>query len=247
MRSTMFCLSPSWWACKTRAHSIGVSVSETKPETTIATAIDTANSRNTRPTMPPISSTGMNTAISEKVIEMMVKPISRAPLSAASNGRIPPSTWRTMFSSMTMASSTTKPTESVSASSVMLLIENPNTYIAAQVPISDTGTASAGMRVAETERRNRKITRTTRQIAMSSVSCTSTTEARIETERSISTSMRIDGGIEARYCGKRARTESTTATVFASGWRWIASTMARSLLNQLAILSFSTLSMTRAT
>ena len=101
----------------------------------MATAIVTANSRNTRPTMPPISSTGMNTAISENVIETMVKPISRAPLSAASNGRMPPSMWRTMFSSMTMASSTTKPTDSVSASSVMLLMEKPNAYIAAQVPI----------------------------------------------------------------------------------------------------------------
>ena len=60
-----------------RAHSIGVSVSDTKPDTMMATAIVTANSRNTRPTMPPISSTGMNTAISENVIEMMVKPISR--------------------------------------------------------------------------------------------------------------------------------------------------------------------------
>ena len=54
---------------------------------------------------------------------MMVKPISRAPFSAASNGRMPSSMWRTMFSSMTMASSTTKPTDSVSASSVMLLME----------------------------------------------------------------------------------------------------------------------------
>ena len=44
--------------------------------------IDTqiANSRNSRPTMPPISSSGMNTAISEKLIETMVKPISPAPL-----------------------------------------------------------------------------------------------------------------------------------------------------------------------
>ena len=72
-----------------RAHSIGVSVSETKPEMMIATEIVTANSRKMRPTMPPISSTGMNTAISENVIEMMVKPISLAPLSAASNGRMP--------------------------------------------------------------------------------------------------------------------------------------------------------------
>ncbi len=144
-RSSHICFfSPGWCPRSTRAHSIGVSVSETKPDTMIATAIVTANSRNTRPTMPPISSTGMNTAISEKVIEMMVKPISRAPFSAASNGRMPPSMWRTMFSSMTMASSTTKPTDSVSASSVMLLIEKPNAYIAAQVPTSEIGTASAG-------------------------------------------------------------------------------------------------------
>ena len=176
-----------------RAHSIGVSVSETKPEMMIATAIVTANSRNTRPTMPPISSTGMNTAISENVIEMMVKPISRAPLSAASNGRMPPSMWRTMFSSITIASSTTKPTDSVSASSVMLLIEKPNAYITAQVPISEIGTASAGMMVADTERRNRKITSTTSPIAISSVSCTSSTDSRTEIERSISTSMLIDG------------------------------------------------------
>jgi hypothetical protein len=29
--------------------------------------------------------------------------------------------------------------------------------------------------------------------------------------------MRIEDGIDAWYCGKRARTESTTATVLASG------------------------------
>src|SRR6266540_7150991 len=153
------------WARSTRAHNIGVRVSETNPETMIATDTVTANSRNTRPTTPPISSTGMNTAISEQVIEMMVKPISRAPLSAASNGRMPPSMWRMMFSSMTMASSTTKPTDSVNASNVMLLMENPNAYIAAQVPTRDIGTASAGMMVAEAERRNRKMTRMTSEIA----------------------------------------------------------------------------------
>ena len=65
----------------------------------------------------------MNTATSDSVIEMIVKPISRDPLSAASNGRMPSSMWRTMFSSITIASSTTKPTASVTASSEMLSIE----------------------------------------------------------------------------------------------------------------------------
>ena len=58
---------------------MGVSVSDTKPETRIATEIVAANSRNTRPTTPPMKKTGMNTATSDSVIETMVKPISREP------------------------------------------------------------------------------------------------------------------------------------------------------------------------
>ena len=84
MRSTTLGRLVSSCALNRRAHSIGVSVSDTKPETMIATETVTANSRNTRPTMPPMSNTGMNTAISEKVIEIIVKPISRAPFNAAS-------------------------------------------------------------------------------------------------------------------------------------------------------------------
>ena len=70
--------------------------------------------------IPPMNSTGMNTAASERVIERMVKPISLAPSSAASSAGFPVSTWRTMFSSMTMASSTTNPSESVRAMSERL-------------------------------------------------------------------------------------------------------------------------------
>ena len=66
---------------------------------------------------------GMNTATSEIVIDMIVNPISREPFSAASRTGIPASTWRTMFSSITIASSTTKPTESVRARSERLSSE----------------------------------------------------------------------------------------------------------------------------
>ena len=52
------------------------------------------------------------------------------------------------------------------------------------VPTIDMGRARLGMTVAETLRRNRKITSTTSATARSSVNCTSWTEARIETERS---------------------------------------------------------------
>ena len=98
-------------------------MSETTPETRTATPIVTANSRNSRPTTPPMNRTGMKTAASEIVIETIVKPISRDPSSAASSGAAPRSMCRTMFSSITIASSTTKPTERVSAISERLSSE----------------------------------------------------------------------------------------------------------------------------
>src|SRR5690606_40817709 len=67
-----------------------------------------------------------------------------------------------MFSSMTMASSTTKPVAMVSAISVRLLMVKPARYITAKVPISDSGTTTEGMMVADSLRRNRKVTITTR-------------------------------------------------------------------------------------
>ncbi len=115
-----------------------------------------ANSLKMRPTMPPISRIGRNTATSEAVIETMVKPTSRLPASAASNGGVPSSMWRTMFSSMTMASSTTRPTASVRPSSEMLSIEKPSRYITASVAISEIGTARTGMMVIVSRRRNKR-------------------------------------------------------------------------------------------
>ncbi len=80
----------------------------------------TANSCSSRPTTPPMKSTGMNTAASDTVIETMVKAISAEPSKAARIGCLPISMCRTMFSSITIASSTTKPTESVRAISERL-------------------------------------------------------------------------------------------------------------------------------
>ena len=70
---------------------MGVVVSDTTIEIRIATESVTANSRNRRPTMPPISRIGMKTAISETLIDTTVNPTSRAPLRAASMRDIPAS------------------------------------------------------------------------------------------------------------------------------------------------------------
>ena len=65
---------------------MGVSVNETTADISMATAMVMANSRNSRPTTSPMKSSGISTATSEMVSEMMVKPICLAPWSAASKG-----------------------------------------------------------------------------------------------------------------------------------------------------------------
>ena len=83
--------------------------SDTIPEMTMEAESVMANSRNSRPTTPPMSNSGMKTAIRETVSETIVKPICRDPMRAACNGRSPFSMNRTMFSIMTIASSTMNP------------------------------------------------------------------------------------------------------------------------------------------
>ena len=68
---------------------MGVRVSDTRSETMIAAESVTANSRKSRPTMPPIRRIGMNTATSETLMERTVKAISLVPDSAAWRGDSP--------------------------------------------------------------------------------------------------------------------------------------------------------------
>ncbi len=98
---------------------------------------------------------------------------------------------------MTIASSTTKPTEMVSAISDRLSMLKPSTYIIAKVPTRASGTVTLGMIVAQRLRRKRKITITTRAIVSIRVNCTSFTEARIVVVRSVRMSALIAGGIAA--------------------------------------------------
>ena len=92
---------------------------------------------------------GMNTAASDVVIVRIVKPISFDPLSDAVSRSSPASMWRTMFSSITIASSTTKPIERMSAIIDRLLRLKPSSCMTANVPRMENGSASAGMSVAD--------------------------------------------------------------------------------------------------
>ena len=67
----------------------------------------------------------------------------------------------------TMASSTTRPVATTSASKVRMLIEKPTAQMAASVPMSDTGMEIAGAMVARNERRKARMMRMTMTFASS--------------------------------------------------------------------------------
>ena len=115
----------------------------------------------------------------------------------------------------------------------------------ANVPTIDIGSAMLGITVADTLRRNRKITITTSARDRISVNSTSSTDARIETVRSNRTLMSIAAGTSERKVGSSFLIDSTTSMVLVPGWRWIARTIPRLSLNHAATLSSCTLSMMR--
>ena len=68
---------------------MGVVVRDTTSDMMMAADRVTENSRNRRPTMPPISRRGINTATREVLMDSTVKVISRDPMRAASRGEWP--------------------------------------------------------------------------------------------------------------------------------------------------------------
>ena len=93
--------------------------------------------------------------------------------------------------------------------------------------MSDTGSVKLGMMVAVKLRRNTKMTAMTRPSAIRSVSFTSWTDSRIDSDRSILTSSGTDGGSCARTDGSSALISSTTCTTFDPGCFWIIRLMFR--------------------
>src|ERR1700732_2119030 len=150
----------------------------------MATLSTTANSRNNRPTIPPIIKIGINTATSEILIDITVNPISLAPFSAASKGFMPSSIWRVMFSSTTIASSTTNPVEIVSAINERLSRLYPHKYITPDVPTRDTDTDTLGIMVAQKLRRKTNTTKITSSTEINKLISTSRMDDRIVVVRS---------------------------------------------------------------
>src|SRR5580692_10679020 len=99
-----------------------------------------------------------------------------------------------MFSTTTMASSTTKPTDMVSAISDRLSRLKLSRYIIANEPSSASGTVMPGMSVAQKLRRKSNMTSTTSTMVSIRVNSTSSTEARIVLVRSCRIETSMAGG-----------------------------------------------------
>ena len=222
-------------------------VREITSEIITATDSVTANSLNKRPVCPPINNSGINTATSDKLIDSTVKPTSRAPSSAALNLSMPASIWRLVFSSTTIASSTTKPVATVSAIRLKLFKLKPSKYMTLNVPSSDTTVATAGINVARALRKNALTTNTTSTIDINSVISISRRDARMELVLSDAIDSFTSGGNCACNSGSSARMPSTVAITLASGWRRISTMTAASPLNSPSVLVFSVPSRTSAT
>src|SRR5437660_3978928 len=122
-----------------------------------------------------MKATGTKTDSNTKVIARMGPVISLiAFLQASGMERLGScSITRSIFSTTTIASSTTMPMASTSANNEMVLAEYPINRSTAKVPMTDTGTAANGMSVVRSLPRNRKTTRATRTIATTRVRMTS--------------------------------------------------------------------------
>ena len=100
-----------------------------------------------------------------------------------------------MFSIITIASSTTKPTDSVIAIMDSESIVKLSSFITPKVPSSESGTARLAMMVAGRLRRNTKMTRMTSAMVNRSVNLTSSIDSRMFREASNSTSSEMPAGM----------------------------------------------------
>ena len=128
-----------------------------------------------------------------------------------------------------------------------LLIEKPARYMTPKVPMSESGTATLGMMVARSLRRKTKMTVTTSATARSNSTCTSCTDARMVTVRSVSTATSIAAGSAAWSCGSCRLMRSTTSMTLAPGCRWMLRITAGTSFIHAARRTFSALSTTSAT
>jgi hypothetical protein len=116
-----------------------------------------------------MAAVGMKTAARIRAMAITGPPTSSIAFSVAALGSKPSSIWCSTASTTMMASSTTRPMASTRPNNESVLIEKPSAGKTMKVPMSETGTANSGMRVARQPWRKMKTTMTTKPSASKSV------------------------------------------------------------------------------
>ena len=165
----------------------GVNVKAPIPDKTTAQAIVTANWRYIIPGKPPITITGINTTLNTNIIAIIAPKTSWSVNSIISTNLISgcSSRKRSIFSTITIESSTTIPIAKIRANKLRVFNENPSIYRHAIVPIIATGIEHIAIKLARQFCRNRKMINPTKINATFKVSTTFITEAL--TKRELST------------------------------------------------------------
>ncbi len=151
------------------ALKAGLSVSALMEEIATEIAMVIANCWYSLPVMPPMAATGTKTAIRDREVATMGPETSFMAAIVAGFGFRPSSIFLVTASTTTMASSTTMPMASTRPSNESVLMEKPSKGNTAKVPISETGTAREGIKVARTFCRKINTTRITSVIAWNRV------------------------------------------------------------------------------
>ena len=199
------------------AHSAGLSVRALIEEIATDMAIVIANCWYNLPVMPPIAATGTNTAIRDSEVATMGPETSFMAAIVACFGFRPSSIFAVTASTTTIASSTTMPMANTSPSSESVLMEKPSKGKTAKVPISETGTANDGIRVARALCRKINTTRITSAIAWNRVITISRIPSVMARVVSSETLYSISSGKSAAISSITATISSASSRPFAPG------------------------------
>ena len=172
--------------------------------------------------MPGKKATGTNTATSTMPMTTTAPNTSRmASMAAWKEVFFSSRMWRSMFSMTTMASSTTIPVASTMPNRVRVLIEKPNSFTKAKVPMSETGMVMAGMSVLRQFWRKRNITSTTSTMASPRVTSTSLMDSRTTPTLSKASRHSSPGGKFRSSRAISAITPWKTSSALAEGRSWM--------------------------
>ena len=140
--------------------------------------------------------------------------------------------WCSTASTTTIASSTTMPIASTMPNRVSVLIVKPTSVNTANVPTSETGTASIGISVARQLCRNRNTTISTSTSASKNVCTTSSSEALTKIVLSSTTSYFMSAGKLLARLFRRWSIRPAVSMALASGVRLIENAAAGPPLNR---------------